>query len=51
MPRRGTRKSVFSIAESLRLKLEALYAPSQARFEALLRAGRVADRPNVIVLV
>ena len=39
----GTRKSAFSITESLRLKLEALYAPSQRRFEALITAGRVAD--------
>ena len=39
----GTRKSAFSISESLRIQLEALYAPSQRRFEDLIRAGRVAD--------
>jgi len=39
----GTRKSAFSINEPLRLKLEALYAPSQRRFEALIQTGRVAD--------
>ena len=39
----GTRKSVFSITESLRIQLEVLYAPSQRRFEDLIRAGRVAD--------
>ena len=39
----GTRKSAFSIAEPLRIQLEALYAPSQRRFEALIREGRVAD--------
>ena len=39
----GTRKSAFSISESLRIQLEALYAPSQRRFEALINAGRVAD--------
>ena len=39
----GTRKSAFSISEPLRVQLEALYAPSQRRFEALIQSGRVAD--------
>ena len=39
----GTRKSAFSISESLRIQLEGLYAPSQRRFDALIQSGRVAD--------
>ena len=40
----GTRKSAFSIAESLRIQLEALYAPWNAMLYSDLREARAAGR-------